>query len=712
MSITFVSALLNLQEERPNEKTIDTYISLFEILQSTGIRIHLFASQEFAERIQLNNGIVEQIELADLDTYKQAPQGLPDIRTPSKDTRNYLILMNAKVELVNRAILSGKHSSSHYAWIDAGICHVVRNKNRITSLANRNFPSSCMFVPGCNTMSTRTFDNIDWRFCGGFFLGDVESLERFHHYYKEIFSHLVKLTWEVNVWSLFEEWGWKPNWYKADHNDSILNIPTILRIPAHVDVYWYGELSKCYPNGPIDKYVASVVNGRKQVVFQQSDGLTVNSQQVPDTITAALCTRGFMRKDILLLPLDDETFEDGLVHTLSKYRRIPWEDKLPKAFWRGGTSGYEDTTPRMRAIDTLFSNPNADVRFTRGASDVSDARISPEKFAPCRVSIEDHLYYKYILIVDGNVIASSHQWVFGSGSVPIMVTHPDNHYWFERFLQPMKNYVPIAYDLSDLNEKLEWLVTHDTEAKQIVDNAMYLATTLFSSEFQKAYIRNEVERILHDISTIGVAIPCYKPHISKLKRCLDSIEKQTVHPDSVVVVCSSSQPTDIPTEWSFSFPLKIVTRSDRRNAAQNRNEAMRQLSTDFVSFFDADDVMYPNRIETIKQCNFDIILHSFSETDEPIQRHPTYIHNQLARAPSGCAILKTNSNVKIHHAHVTCRRAIFNNIQFREEKNYERREDAVFCGDVLMTEGITSCYIPEPLSWYVPEGMTIDTPST
>lgn len=712
--ITFVTALINLQEERPDQKTLDTYISLFETLQSTGIRIHLFASSEFVDKIQLTNGIVEQIELSMLDTYKQAPQGLPEKRTQSKDTRNYLILMNAKVELVNRAISSGNHLSTHYAWIDAGICHVIRNKDSILRLANRQFPSRCMFIPGCNQFSIHTFDQIDWRFCGGFFLGDVESLQLFHHCYNESFSHLVKLTWEVNVWALFEQWGWKPNWYKADHNDSIVDIPGVLRSPLGVDVYWYGELSKCYPNGPIEKYLVSVVNGRKQIAFPQTDGLTLESYsqvKIPDTITAALCTRGFMRNDILLLPLDDETFENGLMDTLSKYRRVAWEDKRPKAFWRGGTSGYDTTTPRMCVVDALFSSPHADVCFTRGASVLSDSRISPEKFAPCRVGIEDHFLYKYIFIIDGNVIASSHQWVFGSGSVPIMITHPANHYWFERFLHPMKNYVPIAYDLSDLNEKLEWLVTHDEEAKEIADNAMYLARTLFSSEFQKAYVCNEVNRMFRDISTIGITIPCYKPHIPKLKRCLDSIERQTLHPHSVVVVCSSSEPSDIPADWKFSFPLKIITRPDRRNAAQNRNEALRHMQTDFISFFDADDTMYPNRIEAIKQCTCDIILHSFTEeTDEYIQKRPTYIHNQLARAPSGCATLKTNVSAKIHHAHVTCHRSILNKIQFREGKEYERFcEDSVFCGDVLALEGITSCYIPEPLSHYVPEGITIES---
>jgi hypothetical protein len=77
-----------------------------------------------------------------------------------------------------------------------------------------------------------------------------------------------------------------------------------------------------------------------------------------------------------------------------------------------------------------------------------------------------------------------------------VVSHPDNDFWFKQYLEPMVNYVPIKYDLSDLAEKLEWLVAHDDEAKSIAQRALHLATTIFTPEFQKAYIDFAVDRIL------------------------------------------------------------------------------------------------------------------------------------------------------------------------------------------------------------------------
>jgi hypothetical protein len=122
--------------------------------------------------------------------------------------------------------------------------------------------------------------------------------------------------------------------------------------------------------------------------------------------------------------------------------------------------------------------------------------IIPEHYGP-KCGLDEHFRYKYILIVDGTHIASNHMWVFGSGAVPIMITHPDNDYWFRRFIVPMVHYVPIEYhDLSDLEEKIKWLQEHDFEAKNIMNNAMHLAETVFSPEFQQQYLRDEMHRIV------------------------------------------------------------------------------------------------------------------------------------------------------------------------------------------------------------------------
>ena len=213
---------------------------------------------------------------------------------------------------------------------------------------------------------------------------------------------------------------------------------------------------------------------------------------------------------------------------------------------------------------------------------------------------------------------------------------------------------------------------------------------------------------------IGVAIPCYKYHIPVLKRCLDSIERQTQHPDEVVVVCSSTTNTDIPI-YSYSFPLRIITRPERRNAAENRNLASTELTTDIVSFFDCDDEMHPQRIQilsdTFQQTNPDICLHSFlekEETQKPFTQiqSPHRTVNHLRRAPSGCATLNGNPTARIHHSQVTVSKFILGRIRFKEDIGHERREDAVFCGDVLDMPGCQSVYISDPLSKYYMEGVT------
>jgi glycosyltransferase involved in cell wall biosynthesis len=212
---------------------------------------------------------------------------------------------------------------------------------------------------------------------------------------------------------------------------------------------------------------------------------------------------------------------------------------------------------------------------------------------------------------------------------------------------------------------------------------------------------------------IGVAIPCYKYHIPVLKRCLDSIEQQTRKPDEVVVVCSSSMPTDIPT-YSYSFPLRVIPRPERRNAAENRNIAVAQLTTELVTFFDCDDEMHPQRIDYIAkafaQTDCSIVLHNFFENDEVnlpfcMSEQPVFLYDKLYATP-WCAMLENEPYARIHHSQVSVKKDILHQVKFREELHYERREDSAFCADVLRIPGIHTIYIRNALSNYYKEGMT------
>lgn len=213
--------------------------------------------------------------------------------------------------------------------------------------------------------------------------------------------------------------------------------------------------------------------------------------------------------------------------------------------------------------------------------------------------------------------------------------------------------------------------------------------------------------------TIGVAIPCYKRHIPHLTTLLLSLIEQTRRPDKVIISCSSSHVEDFrefPT--NLPFPVEIKVHIERLNAAQNRNIAGKLLDTDIVSFFDADDTMHPQRLQaivnTFETFQTNIVLHSYKEGNIipsfPVYDYFSQISGKLRKAPSGCAIVSDNWRALIHHAHASVRRTILNDIQFREDSQSERKEDSLFCGDVLEKNVDLNVYIAHELSYYIPEG--------
>ena len=236
---TFVTAFIDLHEDRSKNKSVDYCFLHFKQLASTGIKIHVFLSKDY-ELAPSENIFVERIELEDLITYKETEDldlTLPSQRSEHKDTKNFMILMNAKIELVKRAIDSNVFGSTHFGWIDFAISYIFKNPitlEYLATLGKSDFTPPLMCVPGCfSSKGYRAeciFDSIHWRFCGGFFFGDKNSLIKFSEIYRENFRKVLLIrsvmTWETNVWTFLElNTDWNPSWFLADHNDSIIQIP-------------------------------------------------------------------------------------------------------------------------------------------------------------------------------------------------------------------------------------------------------------------------------------------------------------------------------------------------------------------------------------------------------------------------------------------------------------------------------------------------------
>ena len=494
-----------------------SYYSEFEHLASSGIPILLFidSSVDFPSFPNVRR-IPFTVDTSILSSDIQ----LPAHRSPSKDTAEFMCLMLMKLRCMAEALQYTE--DAHLAWIDFRIFYVVRHKEivreKLRALSARSFEGlTKIVIPGCwsPVPDVDILNRVCWRFCGGFFLGPRGIFESAYCRQTELVQqYLPHLTWEVNYWSRMEEFF---EWYYACHDDSmIMDMPYSPRIlrPGAVSHYVDGGLyRRVHVGREIEHHIFKsfcAYSDRGTVVFPRTDMLVDPpeyrrmKESVPWDDPAIsedghlpagdlLCldtSRGIQRPGILYYPLDDATLVSGI-----RMETPPWDSRLPIAIWRGGTSGVERPSARLRVVERLLGSPFADARFVLGGWPQNDVEI-PEQYVASRISMADHTRYKYMIVIDGNGAASSAQWVFATGCVPVFVTHPDTHFWLKEFLVPMMNCVIVSYDLSDIEETLQWLVDHDDEARTIATNALAFAETILSPEFQQSYLRDRIRESL------------------------------------------------------------------------------------------------------------------------------------------------------------------------------------------------------------------------
>jgi len=88
-----------------------------------------------------------------------------------------------------------------------------------------------------------------------------------------------------------------------------------------------------------------------------------------------------------------------------------------------------------------------------------------------KISINDHLRYKFIWSQEGFDVASNLKWVMSSNSIAVM-PNPKYETWFmEGTLLPNVHYIALKDDFSDLEERLNYYIDHKSEALGIIANA-------------------------------------------------------------------------------------------------------------------------------------------------------------------------------------------------------------------------------------------------
>jgi hypothetical protein len=243
---------MNIYETPFQNKDLEWRFQHFRKMAATGIDIAVIVSPDcfsYMENMIVqypNVRVIRQMNLSETWVYQTYFKvinegidiGLPDSRNEAKDTKEYILLMNAKTEFLKIAIENNPFGSLHYAWIDFNIYHIFNSKEQVVlellqGLSKRTMAPYFLTLPGCwgkeHVNEAFLLNDICWRFCGGFFIGSADRVLEFDAYYIKYFEDFLrtkrKLVWEVNFWAYVElAHSMSVIWYPGDHNEKILEI--------------------------------------------------------------------------------------------------------------------------------------------------------------------------------------------------------------------------------------------------------------------------------------------------------------------------------------------------------------------------------------------------------------------------------------------------------------------------------------------------------
>jgi hypothetical protein len=183
---------------------------------------------------------------------------------------------------------------------------------------------------------------------------------------------------------------------------------------------------------------------------------------------------------------------------------IPWHERKPKVFWRGSTTGMRRYTPkrkrsindwrwlqRLHLCDVAARSPHRNVLDVGVAIGGEGGLPSiPEKFL--REAIDqagfsrprceklDFLSYRYLIDIDG--YANSWNGLFSAmlmGATIFKIASPFGYrQWFYDRLVAWENHIPVSADLSDLDDRIEWALSHTDQCAAMGRSIAALARKL------------------------------------------------------------------------------------------------------------------------------------------------------------------------------------------------------------------------------------------
>lgn len=220
-----------------------------------------------------------------------------------------------------------------------------------------------------------------------------------------------------------------------------------------------------------------------------------------------------------------------------------------------------------------------------------------------------------------------------------------------------------------------------------------------------------------EANSISVCIPAIPRDVESgcLDELISSIKRQTVSADEVIISFTNatyreaSRMREHVQETIASVPVKVVRASEIYVQGKSRNNAVLVSTAELISFIDADDKMHPHRLEVIREAfrenkDLQVFLHGY--IDESFEVSNDRDEYQWESKPMLTGLSKNaligkeeiceselrsryqpNSqphlDLPVHHAHVTVKRAVFEEHIYDESPEGYRVEDSLFVRNVV-----------------------------
>jgi hypothetical protein len=145
----------------------------------------------------------------------------------------------------------------------------------------------------------------------------------------------------------------------------------------------------------------------------------------------------------------------------------PWREKKDIVIFRGDVGNPKDGNVkpnRVLFMNRWFGHPLVDAASTDYITD------HPE-WQKEKMTIGEHLDYKFVMSLEGNDVASNLKWIMSSNSIAVTPRLTCETWFMEGTLIPNYHYIEVKPDFSDLEERLRYYMDHPDEAEAIISHA-------------------------------------------------------------------------------------------------------------------------------------------------------------------------------------------------------------------------------------------------